>query len=246
MAMKAVLDSLDGLSDDVKAHYKEQGGKFYLDVEDGDSLPNFTGLKGAKENEVKSHGKTKEKLTASEVKITELQDKLDDILRGNVPKGDLEALETSYKTKLGDQKSKLEEKISTLSGQVTTLLVDNKAREIADRISTAPELMLPHIQRRLKVEEDADGHLTTRVLDKEGKVSASNIEDLENELFTDKSFAPIIVGSRASGSGTSKKPGGGGAAKKLSDLSERERTDLAKSDPQGFQRLVDEDAAARN
>ena len=47
MSLKAVLTSIEGLAEDIVAHYKEKDGKFYLDVTsvDGLALEDVTALK---------------------------------------------------------------------------------------------------------------------------------------------------------------------------------------------------------
>ena len=57
-----------------------------------------------------------------------------------------------------------------------------------------------------------DGKPTVVVLDANGKPSAATLEELKAEFVNDPAFAPLIVGSKASGSGASgAKPGSGAA-----------------------------------
>lgn len=72
------------------------------------------------------------------------------------------------------------------------------AAEIA--IQGSANVLLPHIERRLTV-EIRDGKAVTKVLDKDGRPSAMTIDELKKEFITDKQFAPIIQGTKASGTG---------------------------------------------
>lgn len=242
MGLKAVLENLDGLNDNIKALYKQgDGGKFYLEIDGVDELPAFGGMRRAKEQERDAHNTTTTKLRDATTKIEQLQAELDEIHRGNVPKGDVARLEQSWKDKLATREAELTGKLDTLIKRVQTLLVDNVAQSLASKISTAPDLLLPHITKRLTVETDGD-NLVTRVLDNTGKLSALTVEDLEKELMSNKSFAPILVGSKANGSGANGGGGGGGSGnKKFSQLTEPERVALFNSDPNEYRRLRDEE-----
>jgi len=69
------------------------------------------------------------------------------------------------------------------------------------------DVLLPHIERRLKM-ENKDGQALIRVLDKDGNLSANSLSDLEKEILETEAFAPILQGPKSSGSGetpTSKK-----------------------------------------
>lgn len=239
MGLKAVLENLDGVNEGHKALYKQgDGGKFYLEIDGVDELPQFQGMRRAKEQERDAHNNVANQLREAKAKIDELQNNLDDIHRGNVAKGDVEKLEQSWKDKLARKEAELTTQLTDLQKQVKTLLVDNVAQSLASKISTAPELLLPHITKRLAVETE-NGQLVTRVLDNAGKLSASSLEDLEKEFVTNKTFAPIIIGTKAGGSGASGGGGGGGANKKFSELSEKERTELYNRDPDEYRRRRD-------
>lgn len=68
---------------------------------------------------------------------------------------------------------------------------------------------MPHIKSRLSVEEGK-----TRVVDAAGHPSAFTIDDLEKEFRSNQLFAPVIIGSKATGTGgegggKGKSPAGG-------------------------------------
>lgn len=223
MALKQILESLDGLHDTIKSEYKKgDDGKFHLDVEGGED----TGaLKRAKDHEKSARQKAEQLLQEAQDKLVELSDERDGLLRGAIPKGDVEKLEASWKSKLATREKELGDQIGGLTSHLNTMLVDNVAQGMAGKISKVPELMLPHIRGRLKAEY-VDGRPTTRVLDKDGNPSALTVADLEKELFTNPTFAPIIIGSKASGSGAEGGHGGGGAPSKV-DFSKASPKEIA-------------------
>lgn len=212
MALKAILESLDGLPDAVKSEYKKgEDGKYHLDVEGGED----TGaLKRAKDYEKSARQKVEKELADTKAELEALTEERDNILKGAIPKSDVEKLEGSWKQKFEKREKELTDQIGTLTGNLQTMLVDNVAQSMASKISKAPELILPHIKARLKAEFN-EGKAVTRVLDKDGNPSAFSIEDLQKEMVANPSFAPIIIGSKASGSGAEGGHGGSGAPGKL-------------------------------
>lgn len=215
MALKAILESLDGLSDAVKSEYKKgEDGKYHLDVEGFDDHPSVGALKRAKDYEKSERQKAAKQVSDLQAQLEALTEERDDILKGAIPKGDVEKLENSYKEKLTKREKELSDQINGLTGNLQTMLVDNVAHGLASKISKAPELILPHIKARLKAEY-SEGKAVTRVLDKDGNPSAFSIDDLQKELVANPAFAPIIIGSKASGSGAEGGHGGSGAPGKL-------------------------------
>lgn len=208
MALKAILESIDGLADPIKSEYKKgEDGKYHLDVEDLDSHPGVGTLKRAKDYEKAERNKMSARSAELQQLLDAMTEERDGMLKGAVPKADMDKLEGSYKEKLAKREKELGSQIGVLTSNLQTMLVDNVAQSVATKISKAPELLLPHLRSRLKA-EFADGKATTRVLDKDGNPSAFTIEDLQKEFIANPSFAPIIIGSKASGSGAEGGSGG--------------------------------------
>lgn len=229
MALKRKITKLefDALNDVLKAEYKAHGEAYVLDTV-GDE--GFDALKLEKQQALDKANKYKADLDA-------LQTKFDDMLRGAIPKADVEALENSWKTKLATREQELNAQIETSQRAINNLSVDAAAQKLASEISTTPELLMPLIRQRLKAEQ-VDGKVTTRVLDTVGQPSALTLEDLAKEFKSNAAYAPIIIGSKASGGGAGGQGNGGGATKKLTEMSEAERVDLYKRDPAAFDQLV--------
>jgi hypothetical protein len=210
-------------------------GSFTLTVEGGED----TGaLKRAKDHEKSARQKAEADLSAVRGDLTAAETKLEDMLKGAIPKSDVDALESSYKTKYDRLEAELTGKLKTANEGLQGVLVDNVASALANEISTVPALMSEHIKKRLSMEE-TDGKLTTRVLDAQGQLSALTVDDLKAELKNDATFASIIISSKSSGSGATGGTGGGSADKKFSDMTESERTTLYKADADKYRTLRD-------
>lgn len=225
MALKRKINkaAFEKLSEELKKEYKAGSGddEFILDTEgDEDTGP----LRRALERERESASTSKKRLAELEAELEELNSS--DARK----KGDIKTLETSWNKKLETQKGEFEGKLSKAHSHIQKTLVDNVASEMANRISKAPTLLLPHIKSRIAVDFDGDEPVT-RVLDAAGKVSAMTVADLEKEILGNKDFSAIIVASRASGGAGNQPQGkfGGGAP---TNGNTNQPADLSKMNPQ--------------
>lgn len=116
--------------------------------------------------------------------------------------GDVEALEKSWGEKLAAATAERDGKLSAYEQMVNRMTVGSEAQRLAAAIALpgSADVLLPHIERRLSVEVK-DGQPIVRVLDKDGKPSALSLADLQKEIESTPAFAPITVGSKASGAG---------------------------------------------
>jgi len=188
VALKKKISKADyeKLADHLKSEYVEKNGDYILDLEDDGALER------AKEHE-------KELRKAAEAKAKELENKLAELSdAGARSRGDIEALDKSWGEKLAAREKELTEKLSKRDSHLKGTLVDAVAQQIASKISTAPSLLMPHIKSRLVADLDGDTP-STKVLDKNGQLSALTIEELQNEFVTNPDFGAIIIGSKASG-----------------------------------------------
>jgi hypothetical protein len=228
MAMKRTITKtqFEALSDDMKKEYKADGETYVLDLEDYEDPGE---LRRARDREKQAAQAAKEELAT-------LKQEIDDAKStGHAKKGDIEALEKSYKEKMLKLEEKLTGTVKQRESFIRKSLRDNVAKELANKISTSPQLLVPHLLARLDVDLDGD-EPATRVLGLDGKPSALSIAELEAEFVANKDFSAIITASKASGGGASGNQGGG-AAKKPSEYSEKERIELFKSDPVKFKTL---------
>lgn len=237
MAVKAILDSLDGLPDALKGEYEQgEGGKFYLKVdgfEDGCAHPAVGALVRAKKREADARAKAETAAKEAREKLEAKETEMEQRLEGALPKSDVEALRKSYSDKAAARETELTGQITVRDNALKSVLVDSVALGLATRLAmegSAP-VLLPHILPRLSVEIGSDGKAVTRVLDKEGKPSAATLADLEKEIVGTAMFAGVLIGSKATGGGAKGGNGGGGAPPKtdLTTATQQERAAYAKS-----------------
>jgi len=122
--------------------------------------------------------------------------------------GDVEALEKSWQDTLTAETSSRDEKLTAYQKTISDMTAGSAARKMAAELALpgSADVLLPHIKGRLSVDMDGDSPLV-RVLDKDGKPSAMSIDDLRKEIEANKAFAPLLLGSMASGSGDVGKKG---------------------------------------
>jgi len=210
MMFKFKIDkaTYDALTDEQKAMYAEVGEGYQMQIE---GLPDVSGLE-AKVNELQGEKKSEKAKRETAEKLA--REAAEEKARRD---GDIAAIENSWKQKLADMETGYQNQIQGLNGSLQNLLVDNVAQSLAFQLAedSAP-VLLPHLKSRLTVEFQ-DGKPVTRVLDAQGKPSALTVEELGNEIASNKAFAPVIVGSKASGTGGAGEPANpaGGAGGQL-------------------------------
>lgn len=219
LKQKITKEQFEKLSADIKTEYVEDGEGFRLDVE---GLEDTGALKRSKDRE-------KQLRQDAEKEAKELREQLDALGTDDArKKGDIATLEKSWATKTEAQKAEFEGKLNKSNTYLTKVLVENVAQSIANKISSAPAILIPHIKARLQADFDGD-EPATRVLDKDGKKSALSIDDLAKEFSDNKDFSAIIVASKASGgAGKSSTNNSGGAAQQQSN---DKPADLSKLSP---------------
>lgn len=221
--LKFQIDSLDGVDEAVRALYAEKDGKFVLGIEGLPQQEDVSGLK-AKVDELLGEKKAAEKARKDAEEQARLEREEAARKSGNV-----EELEKSWSEKYNRREAELngmlEQERGTLSTQIRDLTVGRTATDIASALAIpgSAKALLPHIERRLSVEQ-RDGKPVVVVLDQQGKLSAATLDELKAEFANDTAFAPLIAGSKASGGGAAGAGGGGGAAKGKIGGTKEERT----------------------
>lgn len=212
MGLKYQLDTLDGVDDTVRALYTEKDGKFVLGIEGLPQPEDVSGLK-SKVQELLDEKKAADKARKDAEDQARLEREENARKSGNV-----EELERSWSEKYNRREAELngalEQERGTLGGQIRDLTVGRTATDIASALAIpgSAKALLPHIERRLSVEQ-RDGKPVVVVLDQQGKLSAATLDELKAEFANDTAFAPLIAGSKASGGGAGGAGGSGGAAK---------------------------------
>ncbi|MCW2254076.1 hypothetical protein M2263_000167 [Providencia alcalifaciens] len=223
-------EEFDALTDEQKTSYKESGGNYQLQIEGMPEIPDVSGLQKKMEELLSEKKAEQEKRRQAE----ELAKKsAEDQARKS---GDIESLEKSWAEKLKTRESELLAQLQEKDTNLHTLLVDNVAQTLAAKLAgDAAPLIMPHIKSRLSVEEGK-----TRVVDAAGHPSASSIDDLEKEFRSNPLFAPVIIGSKATGTGgdTHHHSTGKSTGKTWKDYTEAERIRLFEENPEEFKRLA--------
>lgn len=207
MALKAELESISELPEPVAQAYKEveRGGKkvFVLDIE-GELPEEVTGpLKRARDHEKSARQKAEAAAKEKADALQKLQDEIDAIRSGAIPKSDFESLKKSLEERTQKQVAELSGKLSAKDAAIHRYLVGNTARDLAAKLAgDNAAVLLPHIERRLAVTEE-NGEPVTAVLGPDGKPSVMTMEELEKEFRGNRLFAPVIIGSKATGAGAS-------------------------------------------
>lgn len=231
MALKFQISKDDHakLDDSVKGLYSEKDGKFQLAI---DGLPDTAELDGLK--------RKVEELLSEKKDAAKRAKEAEDAARAAQEEaarksGDVTALENSWKEKLAKREKELLDEIDSLKGSINGMLVDNVATKLATEMAVqgSADILIPHIKSRLAAEQK-DGKFVTVIRDKEGKPSAATLDELKNEFVANPAFAPVIVGSKATGGGANGGNHGGGAAKTVTrtqfdGMNQVQRAEFAKS-----------------
>jgi vacuolar-type H+-ATPase subunit I/STV1 len=217
--VKAVITP-DELTDELKPLYKEDNGKYILNVEpvEGYALEDITGLK----NTLSSERKKREEL---ETKYYDLKDidpkaalealqKIEE-MESYDPEKDadkiagvkVEALKKQLVEKHTKELTEKEEKLGKLSSKLESLLIDSAAAQALSEAKGSVALLLPHIKSQTRVRE-VEGDYVVEILDKDGNVRIGNkdgdnmtIGELIEEMKASDVYARAFEGANQSGSG---------------------------------------------
>lgn len=232
MALKYKLDNLDGLEEAQKALYKQEGNVYILDVdgvEDGDtiSLKNQVNklLSEKRDADDKAKQAQKDADDAAAAKAKAEQEKAEKA-------GEWEQLAKSYKSEI----DKLKGDIETGKEERRQEKINSTALEMAAELADGPnqKILSRFMADRLRIGEN--GELV--VTDDKGNLTISTPDQLIEEFKSGADYASLITGSKATGSGAEGGQKGGGAAKPLNEMSDAERIQMNRDNPEEFAKLV--------
>lgn len=222
MALKFEVESLEGVDENVQPLYeKGDDGKFRLSV-DGIPKGDDSELEKLRESVAALESKNQEILAArSKAKKEAEKAALDAAKKA----GDVEALEKSWQDKVTALEQESQEKVSTYESMVYKLTVQAEATRLASELAIqgSSAVLYPHIERRMKVEAD-EGEPRIRILDDKGKPTAMTLEDLKKEIKNNPSFAPIVQGSKGSGTGHQRGDRGAPVTGKRSEMNVEQKS----------------------
>lgn len=236
MALDAVRDNLDGLSDDVKKEYKAGTGtltgKFVLDVTPKEigkekwSLEDVSGLKSglSAERTAKEEAVTKlkvfEGIDASAAR--EAMQKVAEMANWTPEqkvREQIDALKSQLTTKHGSELKAAQDKITNLEAQLQGVMITSAAtKAIADRKGVV-ELLLPHVEKqtrlvmvdRVPTVQILDQNKQARISPKPGSTALMSVEEFVEELRGSDTFARCFDSNGASGGGATGTNLGGGS-----------------------------------
>jgi len=224
--MKAMLDSLDGMSEEMAKEYKpgegDNAGKFVLDVEGagGLVLENVTKLKSALSQE-RANAQTSAKKLELFAGIEDPAGALDAIKKvkeyanfdpdQKIAEG-IKAQKDELISRHKVEKSALLANNKRITGQLENVLVQGAVLKALVEEKGNVELMLPHVQKFVRM-RDTDGGYVAEVIDEQGNPKIGDTEanpltipQLVQEFKANPQFAAAFEGTGASGSGAT---GGG-------------------------------------
>ncbi|HWV45499.1 MAG TPA: hypothetical protein VN039_05650 [Nitrospira sp.] len=225
MALKAVLDNLDGLPADVASEYVEKNGKFELQVEGMKTQGDIDRIQGGLTKERADHKATKDRLSAwGELDPTEVLGKLgrfDELEAAAKGKLDDAGIQKIVDGRLNSVKAPLERQVQQLTaklGEATTAIegfqTQNRVRTIGDAVRSAAvktkvlesavEDVMMYGERLFEVTED--GQILTR--DGVGVTPGVSAEVWLSDMATKKPH--WFPGSSGGGAGGGTGSAGGG------------------------------------
>ena len=116
-------------------------------------------------------------------------------------KGDVKKLEASWQAKLNAQEKLWKGKVNVLEEYIDKEVLQAKARNIAQEISVAPVLMLPHIQERMRINMTGEKP-ELEIQDSTGQFGVINEAELIQDLKNNTDYQRLMkTANQAQGSG---------------------------------------------
>lgn len=241
MALKFSVEKLDDVDEAFRPLYVEKDGKFVLDAEGIPAPSDDTGLKTALQKERKAREdlekqvKKWQRLGKSDAEIEAM---IADAAKAEEEKatkaGEWDKLKAQMNAKHADDLRSADEKVSAMKRALERHLVDAQATAAIAAAKGVPDLLLPHVQKHVKVVEE-NGEFKVVVTDVkgdprvDGKGEPLSISDLVVEMRGSDIFGRAFEGTGSSGSGTPPQNKGGGnpSGKRRSEFKdEKERSDF--------------------
>lgn len=245
MSLKAVVDSIEGMPEDIVAHYKEVKDKegkvkFHLDVTsvDGLALEDVTALKTTLTTLRKSEKTLRKEVEAGENTLRKYEakfegidpksakealDKIDDIKNWDGETKVAEAVKVATEKATVDAQARIDKLVADHNEKVTGL--DTKLKSSREQLNTAlvttriveaiskadgnVDLLMPHVERQMKMVEDDNGKFEPQVVDAKGERRYKDIatgsymdqDDLLVEMKDSATYAACFKGTGSSGAG---------------------------------------------
>ena len=201
MALKLIVDSLDGLDEGTKGLYAEKDGKYRLDVE---GFEDTSGLKSALEKE-----RTARRELEKRAKAALSEDDMEEYarLKAEADKGkDRDEILKGMRSRHEKELELARQEASRVKAQLEKTVLESTATQLLAKNGGNVSLLLPHIMGQIKAEE-VDGTLSVV------PASAATIDDVVKGLKT--TFPAAFADSGHSGSGATGGHAGAGGKKTM-------------------------------
>lgn len=219
----AELETLDTVPEQFRSVYKQEGEKFVINPDMQGVVEAVEGLnkslkasraeaKQAKSKTVdlsplKDFGETPEDIKAAiDSKMEELQTQLADA-DGKDAKLNLEKVKTDLQNQHQRELQAHQQRVEALQTQLYDQLVSNEATKAISEEKGVPELLMPFIKDKVKVQEE-DGKFAVFVVDEQGDQRFSgvtgqpmSIKELVGEMKQDQRFGRLFESETPSGGG---------------------------------------------
>jgi len=247
MALKYVLESLDGVEESVKALYAERDGKFYLDVDGAVDKSEIAGLEASRDRVLKEKKALDAKIKEHEAEMAKVREEAAKEAEEKLKAaGDVKGLTESYNAKVAELEKKYLAEIKARDAELDRLTVESTAMRLAekyalpDAVTAVRKLITPRFQRRVS----EDGKSSVVVVDEYGQATAYTVEEFEKQMKTDQTLglSRLLVGGGANGGGASGSNGGDGvpAKKDAKQYTGVELKKLRQDNPQEYERVIKE------
>lgn len=221
MALQLIVDSLEAIPEALKTEYTPKDGKFHLNVE---GVEDTAGLKTALQKERKTASDL-QKLTNAWKSLGKTPEEIQELLEAQQQreqteaerKGEWDKLKAQMNAGHADALKAKDETIGQMRKRLEAELIDAKAVAAIAAAKGVPELLLPHVQRHVKVDDE----FNVMVVDAKGdpRVNAKgeplSIGDLVSEMRSNEIYGRAFEGSGNSGGGKQQNSNAGGSGKTM-------------------------------
>ena len=222
LKFKIDTDGFNALTDEHKAFYAQKGDEYVLQV---DGAPDADEI-----DRLRNHADTllAEKKAKDEQARQALADKLKAEQEAAIKSGDAERIQEALSKQLETERGEKER----LKKQIDTDKLQREVGRLSSRLTTDQsnqDILNVLLERQVTV---SDGQFNIVGLNGE---KLDSIEQLEQQVLNSGKFDSLLTGTLSSGTGGNGQ--GGGATKSASEYTEAERIELAKTNPEQFNRL---------
>lgn len=217
--LKLVIDKIEDVEEPFRALYEAKDGKFHLKV---DGIEDTSSLHSALRSERASRANLEKKVKAweslgksdEEIKTLIAQAEKDEEDKAKKA-GEFDKLREGMATQHAKDLKAKDDVVASMKKSLVRYLVDAQATAALAAAKGSADLLLPHVQRNVRVVEES-GEYVVKVVDAKGeprfngKGEPMGIADLVGEMRQSDIYGRAFEGSGQSGSGMRPANGGGG------------------------------------